>query len=65
MVAPARNYPPRHRVGSTQLQLYIKILLFYMAVVYFCVLHVCAAHDPAKAPPAKAMQPYVSSSNVS
>ena len=40
MVAPARNYPPRHRAGSTQLQLYIKILLFYMAVVYFCVLHV-------------------------
>ena len=36
MVAPTRNYPPRHRVGSTQLQLYIKILLFYMAVVYFC-----------------------------
>ena len=31
--------PPR-RVDSKQLQLYIKILLFYMTVVYFCVLHV-------------------------
>jgi hypothetical protein len=31
---------PRRRVDSKQLQLYIKILLFYMTVVYFCMLHV-------------------------
>lgn len=48
MVAPARNYPPRHRVGSTQLQLYIKILLFYMAVVYFCVCRYARAKSEAR-----------------
>jgi hypothetical protein len=39
MVAPAlRVRMPRR--DHRQLQLYIKILLFYMTVVYFCVLHV-------------------------
>jgi hypothetical protein len=33
--------PARARnMGSRQLQMYIKILIFYMTVVYFCVLHV-------------------------
>jgi hypothetical protein len=41
MVAPAlRVRMPRRGVDRRQLQLYIKILLFYMTVVYFCVLHV-------------------------
>ena len=43
MVAPAQGLRvrmPRRGVDRRQLQLYIKILLFYMTVVYFCVLHV-------------------------
>lgn len=41
-LAPARGMASARvrNAGSRQLQLYIKILLFYMTVVYVCVLHV-------------------------
>jgi len=46
MVAPTRAV--NRRGGNAQLQLYIKIIIFYMAVVYFCVLHVHHAATHAR-----------------